>query len=95
MAGVHEHPLQLIVGEDIGCRSPMVAAKHMLGWEFMAWVLRPYEPRKVRHCPQTSVPFRLGTGLSSPGDSGLAPDMGLTAGAGKAGKVPEIVFGCA
>jgi len=58
----------------------------------MAWVLRPHETRKVQHCPQTSVPFRLGVRLASPVDSGLTPDMRLAAGAGKAGKVLEIVF---
>jgi hypothetical protein len=73
----------------------MAAAKHMLGWEFMAWVLRPHEPRKVYHRPQTAVPFSLGVRLASPGNSGLAPDMRLAAGACKAGKIPEILFGCA
>jgi hypothetical protein len=71
----------------------MVAAKHLLRWEFMAWVLRPHEPRKVRHRPQTSMPFRLGACLASPLDSSLASDMRFAAGACKADKVPEIVFG--
>jgi hypothetical protein len=82
--------LQFVVGEKIGGGSLIVTAKYALRWEFVSGVLNPYEAGKVGHRSEPSMPFGLGTRLSRPVNCGLAADMRLALGTGKAGKIPEI-----
>jgi hypothetical protein len=93
LAGSGDNALEFILLKDVGCGALPPSTKDISWGEFMTSVFRMHKAGKANHRHESIMPLRFGRALSRPCNRGLGHDMGIATRHGKAGKVPQVVFG--